>query len=86
MMMTMDAPIQLHHHRRHTLLSISFSISDPIHLSHGGGKQNDRRSGDVVTMIMFTEMMMTMDAPIQLHHRRRHTLLSLSRSASHNHA
>ncbi|MFS7939078.1 hypothetical protein Hanom_Chr05g00447421 [Helianthus anomalus] len=58
--------------------SLYHSLSDPIHLAHGGGKQNDRRSGDVVTMIMLTEMMMTMDAPIQLHHHRRHTLLSIS--------
>ncbi|KAF5755782.1 hypothetical protein HanRHA438_Chr17g0814581 [Helianthus annuus] len=66
--------------------SLYHSLSDPIHLSHGGGKQNDRRSGDVVTMIMFIEMKMTMDAPIQLYHHCRHTLLSLTRSASHNHA
>ncbi|MFS8030803.1 hypothetical protein Hanom_Chr17g01538391 [Helianthus anomalus] len=58
--------------------SLYHSLSDAIHLAHDGGKQNDRRSGDVVTMIMLTEMMMTMDAPIQLHHHCRHTLLSIS--------
>ncbi|KAM0016769.1 hypothetical protein Hdeb2414_s0028g00700291 [Helianthus debilis subsp. tardiflorus] len=59
-------------------ISLYHSLSDPIRLAHGGGKQNDRRSGDVVTMIMLTEMMMTKDAPIQLHHHRHHILLSIS--------
>ncbi|KAF5762253.1 hypothetical protein HanXRQr2_Chr16g0774561 [Helianthus annuus] len=36
--------------------SLYHSLPDPIHLVHGGGKQNDRRSGDMVTMIMLTEI------------------------------